>query len=734
MIKPDRLRLALQELGPEDGFEFEAFANRLLASEFPELRPVAGMHDGARDAFLHQSNDLPDVFIQHSVTQDWATKIKKTAKSLQENGHAIREIIYCTNHEIQKKTDELKRELRKQRITLDIRDQGYFLSFCNTTDNRASAAEDLARKHVDPLLQKKGVTPNAAVELTSEEERVALVYLQLEIQAKDPSKALTKFSYDTLIIHTLKDSTPEAPLPRAKLHESLFRLMHRADSDRVRLTADNTLKRLTERGITKHHTKDDAFTLSHAQRIEIKSRTETMLSQKNDVEEEVADRAKEISTLLELDYDFNPRDVARDALTVTDHLVAVQGRLSALTFIGRSGVHHTRPESSTEAAAHLAEKSPSALLSLHSLGRERFLDLIPPLVDSVIRNPSLQISRRLNEAADAYCLLFSLRETGETQNVLEKLFRGARLWVDTNIIIPCMAERLLAEEHRRMTNLLRLAAISGIDLIIGDDVLNELETHLERARYAFPRRTAAIVERVGSQSASYAQPLLISTFLTASKSSGLSSFDEFIDLFMGRINPKQDLIDYLKNDLSIKYDPLENTVSGAESLEIVGTLFAQWSEKKKQKPWMDDQAFARLVLHDTRSYLLVEKLRAAERTSDIKYGHSWWWLTLDGVAYRVDAERRQHRGVPICMGPDFFLRYLSIRPKSADEHRRIRDLLPVSVEIAALGFVPPELRDEAERLFETTRDLPEYLRRRKLRDLANQAISGRGDFELRNPT
>ncbi|NTX51132.1 hypothetical protein [Myxococcus sp. CA039A] len=731
-IKPDRLRLALQELGADAGFEFEVFANRFLASDFPDLRPVGGIHDGGRDAFLHQSTELPDVFVQHSVTQDWIKKINSTVKTLQENGHTVRELIYCTNQEIQKRTDDLKKTLRQKKITLDIRDQGYFTTFCNTNTDRSAASEDLARKFVDPLLRSKGVPSSSSTELTSEEERVALVYLQLEIQTKDPSKALTKFSYDTLIIHTLRDSTPEAPIPRAKLYDSLIRLMHRADHARVRIMIDNALKRLTERGVIKHHMKDSAYTLSHTQRTEIKSRIEQMLVQKNIVEHEVSERAKELKETLELDYDFDPQQIARDALTVTDHLIATQGRLSALTFIGRPGVYYSRPESAAQAAKHISEKSPSVLLSLPSLGVDKFLDLIPPLVDSIIRNPTPAISHRLNEAADAYCLLFSLRETGETQNALEKLFHGVKLWIDTNILVPCLAEQLLPEEQRRMTNLLTLTARSGIELLIGDDVLNELETHLERLRYAFPRRFANPANTLSVAQSAYAQPLLVSSFLAATKPARFTSFDEFIDTFMGQGNPKQDLIDFLKHELSIEYKPLDQDMTDAASQPEVGTLFAQWSEQKKQKPWMDDQAFARLVLHDTRSYLLVEKLRASDKSSDVKYGYLWWWLTLDGVAYRVDAERRKHRGVPICIGPDFFLRYLSVRPKSADEHRRIRDLLPVSVEMAALGYIPSELRAEAEKLFETTQNLPEYLRRRKLRDLANQAIAGRGDFEARN--
>jgi hypothetical protein len=44
-ISPERVRLALEQLGPESGFEFERFANALLAVEIPDLWPVGGVHD-----------------------------------------------------------------------------------------------------------------------------------------------------------------------------------------------------------------------------------------------------------------------------------------------------------------------------------------------------------------------------------------------------------------------------------------------------------------------------------------------------------------------------------------------------------------------------------------------------------------------------------------------------------------------------------------------------------------
>lgn len=61
-INSDRLMFALSQLSKEDGFLFERFANAFLASEIDGLRPVGGVHDAGRDAFISTGIDEPTAF------------------------------------------------------------------------------------------------------------------------------------------------------------------------------------------------------------------------------------------------------------------------------------------------------------------------------------------------------------------------------------------------------------------------------------------------------------------------------------------------------------------------------------------------------------------------------------------------------------------------------------------------------------------------------------------------
>jgi hypothetical protein len=58
-ITAERIGVALDQIKATDGALWEVFANSFLASEFQQLRPVGGMHDAGRDAFLYEPDGEP---------------------------------------------------------------------------------------------------------------------------------------------------------------------------------------------------------------------------------------------------------------------------------------------------------------------------------------------------------------------------------------------------------------------------------------------------------------------------------------------------------------------------------------------------------------------------------------------------------------------------------------------------------------------------------------------------
>jgi len=720
-IRRERFELALDQLGPTDGHSFERFANAFLAVEMPELRPVGGMHDQGQDAYIYNCHSLPGAFVQHSTTPDWRAKIRATLKTLRGAGMAVTHLTYTTPRLIGSKIDSLRIELRSEGVMLDVRDREYFLTHVGTLPARGEAAELLAKQYVDPLLADRGVLGHVAMALTDEEERVAATYLQLEVGAKDPAKAVTKSVLEAIVMYSLREATPDSLVPRRDIHETAKRFTSASERQRVCALIDGTLRRLVDRDLVKHHRREDAFTLALGQRAEMTARLERLLAERAEVHAEVEDRTDAVAARLGVDFRYDSSKVASDVLAVADRLLCAGGRIAALALVGL-GEFHAKRESTIMAAEQVIQQAPEQLLSLGELGATNFVDLIPAVVEDILARPSEAIARRLRRATDAYCLLFALRETADVQGAIDKIFRGSRIQVDTSVLLPCLAEQLLPPKNRRMSNLLRAATASGFSLFVGEDVLNELQTHLERVLVGFRRHTSSAVNAVGGAAAAVYQPLLISTYLTAGTP---GSFEDVVARFMGEQDPQRDLAEFLRFELSVDFDEMAEVRRRLDP-GTLEELVTQWRLVKRRRPWMDEEAFATLVRHDARAFLLIEHLRKNEGPSE-QYGYTWWWLTMDGAAYRTDHLRRGNRAVSLCMSPEFFARYLSVAPKRSRQEQIAADLLPISIEVAGLGLVPPELRDEAGRLYESNKDLPEYLRRRRLRELVNRAYATRDE-------
>ena len=141
-----RLAFALEQLALDDWKAFEEFASAFLASEFPDLRTIAGTNDLGRDAVLYQSGTEPDVVLQYSITTDWRSKVLGTVGRLAKKKIKCRVLVYASNQEIGSRADELKSDLRRWRIALDVRDRSYWVERRARSQATRAAAEHIERR------------------------------------------------------------------------------------------------------------------------------------------------------------------------------------------------------------------------------------------------------------------------------------------------------------------------------------------------------------------------------------------------------------------------------------------------------------------------------------------------------------------------------------------------------------------------------------------------------------
>lgn len=215
-ITAERLGVALDQIGPNDGALWELFASSFLAAEIPQMRAVGGLHDAGRDAFLYEPENEPGVYVQHSVQETFETKIRGTIDTLQNNGFEPRLLIYCSPRDLIKRADGIRRELRLKGIALDIRDRNYFVTSRNTSAGRVAVSQELATKLVDPLIQSAAAAASLPHALNETEERTAIAYFQISVPDRASDKSLAKLCYETLVRYASGTLPQMCPYPKRR--------------------------------------------------------------------------------------------------------------------------------------------------------------------------------------------------------------------------------------------------------------------------------------------------------------------------------------------------------------------------------------------------------------------------------------------------------------------------------------------------------------------------------------
>ena len=273
MLHRKRLGLALEQVTANDWARFEEFASAFLSTEFSNLRTVASPSgDEGRDAELYSPEGESSVVLQYSVTPKWEVKIRDTAKKINKNLSEARQLLYVTNHKIGAKADALKKELRqKYGLSLDVRDQSFFLDRFEGDEHRETVATNFSRDIVDPFLESKEIIEKKAQALTPGESRAALVFLELQWEDDSRDKGLTKTAFDALVRTALRSTDADNRLARNDIHAAVCALLSARDQDFLILETDKSLARLTKHFI-RHYPASDEFCLTHEENERIKGR------------------------------------------------------------------------------------------------------------------------------------------------------------------------------------------------------------------------------------------------------------------------------------------------------------------------------------------------------------------------------------------------------------------------------------------------------------------------------
>ena len=707
-MQRERLQLALERLRPEQWKLFEEFASAFLSAQYPNLRTVASQSgDQGRDAELFSYDGRVQTILQYSVSQDWKSKIRKTANRISETRPETRILIYVTNQSILSSADPIKNELlEKYGLILDIHDAAWFLDRFKEDERRESISEDLATKIVDPYLSGRGVLQHSAPALTTTEYQAALTFLQLQWEDDTREKGLTKLSFQALVRAVLRHTNSDSRMSRDKIHNQIIALFPSHDSERVRNFVDSALHKLTKRYI-RHWAKMDEFCLTYEESIRVRERLAAIEISNSTID-------SEIQSILKL-YGRKPEEVEQLGHLVRsamDHYLFGRGEAFANAVtndrLDKFGIEGFR--NSVECVIN------SGLMGRDSQYKKETIEIMLSVIADLFMEPSTEVQHHLRSKADAYTLLAFLGQTPDVQSAVSNMFSHGIIWLDTTIVLPLIAEVLIPDEKQRFTRMLKVASSSGPELRITPGVIEEIERHINRCMtYA----------RMHHSQWSGGIPFLMDAYMRSGRDP--DSFASWIEQFEGTERPEDDLAEYLEIFFNIKCESLEEEVDNARS-EIRVAVQEAWHKAHAKRRdvsngGLDENTIHRLVRHDVENYLgVVERRR---RDGVFSFGYSDWWLTLDRSASQVDQDIRERLesdapSTPV-MSADFLVNYLSIGPVRSRITKDVESTLPIALDVGSFAELPADLLSEAERIRKEAGDLPEYIIRRRVRDCLDKA-------------
>lgn len=720
MIDRQRFDLALRELGPGRWERFEQLASQYLAGEFDNLRTMASPSgDRGRDAQLLATGD-PAELIQYSVASDWKKKINDTVRRIKEEFPDGSLLVYVTNQRIGSEADDTVKRLRKERrIMLDVRDRSWFLDRMHRDRAREAAAEELAREVVDPLLAKDGLIERRPSPLSDNEIRAAVVHLELQWANDERDKGLSRTAYEALVRSALRNTDSYNRMSRTEVRAAVRLLLpsHGPELDDViHQHTDRALSKLSSKSeghrLIRHWQKEDEFCLTYEERIRLNEHLIEVEVHEHALQEELRDLLGEY---VESANDGIPLETEQ-----IDRLLTRSRRVLERFLLGRGEAFAV--------AVQTGQSKDLDFQDLRDLVIEDFADdphegvafareVVEKVVREIVVEPGVATQRHLRALVDAYTLLAFLQETPDVQRAVRKLFSHGEVWLDTNVLLPLFAERLLEEESRQYTALISAARDAGLQLFITEGVLEELERQMNRA-LAFTH----------TESWEGTVPFLYLVYVSVGRTR--ETFGAWVEDFMGRERPEDDLAEFLSDEFGIEKCSLSADVDRQpeELRHAVQTAWTEVHERRRGQSGYDKTTADVLARHDTENYLGVIARRRGGK--DSPFGYSSWWLTLHRAAFRLGGRLQGHLAgrVPSSpvMSPDFLTNYLAFGPLRLNVGKERELALPIALGGGITEFLSPEIVREAERVREKFAHLPERRMRRHIRDAMDRARRRQG--------
>jgi hypothetical protein len=716
----DKLMTALRLTDEEYAEAFERYANAFLVDDYPELDPLGGKKDQGMDArVVNDETGKPELVVQSCVSPAGTarTKILNTIEKLKSK--MPREFVYCTPAAIGTLLDETERELRKDhKVTLKVRDGPWFVQRHQTSRSRAALSEAYARGVLEPIVRDLDPDKLYSEVLSDREQRIAVQYLEALNIDRGKDSNLTNGIFDSLVACVIRDSDPDSKAyTEGEIVSAICAMFPDGHGPRIREIVPGRIRSLGQKKAIHFNSHAGGYVLSFPYREKVRHNIRE--AQERELGFIAALSAAVRTTAVDrgIDYDF-PADA-----------IVESGHQCVLWYLREQGKSVSDASSGLMSILN-AEKLVEMYLEKNPLPqpkgkgkkhvtRDMLMDLLPHALYITLRSKDVEIAKHLRAKADLFIIHAFMQVTPDVQAACRKLLGGDILYLDTTVLIRCIAEYYSPADQRPLLHTLQGARKMGYRLRTWRPYIAELVSHLKGPIVLEWLNHYKSLPTDQMEDLLRTAPTLIAVFHRYVASSG-GNLERIVEEIIGKTNEHENAIEFLMQLFNIETQDLPASDGDDEALRT--RVWGVWLENKKKHHNMSDDRFELLVRNDVNAYVALVKLRRQNRPQGANYGYKTWYLTFDRMPWRIAKVLFPQRDAlhEVAMSYSFLMNSVAAlvnvgAVKLPDE------ILPATTVLDETEMVPSELRAAYQEVY-VPNEKP-FLRERKLRDLAHQLKS-----------
>ena len=681
---------ALSRVDPD---RFEKFASAFYAIKIgARYKRLGGMHDGGADGVIYSKSGTPDEFMQASISEYTARKIRDTVKRLREYGREVLVLYYATNQkvsDIDKLEYKLSEELSCKIIIYDIK---YFVDHINVHSGTVQAYKSHVHYAASSLDKFGGA--NTIEYVKDLPLKNLCVFLSQELDRQRGENDLAVSITDTLILWALEGTDPDKNIFRTtkEIEERISGIMPGVEKF-FKGELENRLKILTKKTEGKRkaqihqHKKGGSYCLPYETRLRILNENIEDKSTRDDVSDVFYKRAEKFIKNISVPED--EKDILINKCVEICHAVINRAFYTQGLEMASSSANNEYSSTNIKPILFLIDVIIKERSDISGDIAVDIKNLCLDILNGTFLNSDPKERRYLRKLSHTYIVLFMLKYEPKIVEFFRTMTSNFNLYIGSDLLVICLSEHMLEKGSKSTTNALKLLKSAGSQLILTEKTLDEVAHHIIHANREFINNYQPLEKYLTREIAQEIDVILVRSYFQykfTQKEKGEShlSWSQYLGQFIlstkivSKNNITDDLRAYLLDAFELSFQNEKDIDDDDEEVDKLSDKIHDMKVKAGKLKLSRDESNEK-ALSNNAARMIIRIYRRREHDNDRKrenpYGFRTWWLTERTLVHGAIKDLVEKKGACL-MTPEFALHFLQSIPLDTEVQRVYDELLP----------------------------------------------------------